>query len=333
MELTAAETQVLVAVSVLHSREQQANRETVDDLGRYYFGMYRADWSGAFESLETKRLLEHGDGGYVIPQAARALAEQVRQANPQFKFFYDEFFTRAIASPAHARFCERVYGRNLCQHGMMDIQQLEFLLRVLSLDDDTRVLDLGCGNGMIAEYISDATGAYVTGMDTSAVGIGQAIERTRGKATRLAFICGDMRQSALPVHSFDVIVAIDSLGFIPEHERLLERLRETIAPGGRLAAFHSAWAGVDEPKDRLRADGTRVAQALAHGGLKYQAFDFTVQEVEHWKSKLQVAEELREEFQAEGNAFLFERRHLEATLHQQYVQSGNLSRYLYLVEF
>lgn len=61
--------------------------------------------------------------------------------------------------------CERVFGRDLGQHGYMNQAQLDLLLQVLQLDASHHGLDLGCGNGLIAEYVSDRTGAHITGLD------------------------------------------------------------------------------------------------------------------------------------------------------------------------
>ena len=47
--------------------------------------------------------------------------------------FYNEFYLRAELSPAHARFCEQVYGQNLCQHGMADLPQLQLLVDLLEV--------------------------------------------------------------------------------------------------------------------------------------------------------------------------------------------------------
>ena len=49
------------------------------------------------------------------------------------------------------------------------------------------MLDLGCGNGKMAEYISDCTGANLTGIDFIPFAIQQAQERTQAKRDRLEF--------------------------------------------------------------------------------------------------------------------------------------------------
>jgi hypothetical protein len=38
--------------------------------------------------------------------------------------FYNDFYPRAEQSKAHRTLCERVYGKNLCQHGMADMNQI-----------------------------------------------------------------------------------------------------------------------------------------------------------------------------------------------------------------
>ena len=94
--------------------------------------------------------------------------------------FYERFYRAVAGSPAHATFCERVFGRNLCQHGFADMAQLDALIAAVQLQPGQAGLDLGCGNGMIAEYIADRTGASMTGLDF----IPQAIQPTPRRGSR-----------------------------------------------------------------------------------------------------------------------------------------------------
>ena len=81
------------------------------------------------------------------------------------KDFYEKYYTAMKSSAAHAEFCERVFGKNLCQHGFADMAQLDLLLEVTGLRPGQRALDLGCGNGLITEYLSDESGAHITGLE------------------------------------------------------------------------------------------------------------------------------------------------------------------------
>ena len=101
------------------------------------------------------------------------------------KDFYTAFYAAVEYSPAHALFCERVFGRNLSQHRFADLRQLELLLQAVPIISDQKVLELGCGNGLVSEYLSDRTGAHVTGLDYIPGAVDQARRRTAVKSNRL----------------------------------------------------------------------------------------------------------------------------------------------------
>jgi cyclopropane fatty-acyl-phospholipid synthase-like methyltransferase len=330
--LTVAEQQLLIAVSTLQERGEAADTAAIDALAEGYFGIYREVCPSAYGRLVARGLLLCEPGSYALSLVGQPLAARLRAENPRHRYFYDEYFTRCATSRAHAAFCERVYGRDLCQHGMMDMRQLGKLIDVLGLDAGSRVLELGCGNGLVAEHISDATRAHVTGIDTSSVGIRQATERTQAKRSRLAFACGDMRQFDYPLAAFDTAIAIDTLYYVADLELFLARLQPAIVPGGQVAAFVSSWVGAQGDRASLRPDQTPFARALCSLGWAYRTWDFSAQEADHWRLKFQVAAELEADFVAEGNAFLFHKRFIEAEYHQTYVDCGCVSRYLYLAE-
>jgi len=333
LELTEAEKQVLIALAELAARGRPDDGDALEALGRDCFGAYLVNWSSAYSRLARRGILEQRSSGYRIAPAWQALGDLLRAENPRYLYFYDEFFARAQDSQAHAAFCEQVYGRNLCQHGMMDMSQLDMLLDVLDLDKGQRVLELGCGNGMVAEYISDISRAHLVGIDTSAVGIRQAAERTRRKRARLSFLRADMRALPFAAGAFAAAIAIDSAYYAGHLEQWIGWLREVVRGGGHMAVFFSAWARADEPLDRLQPDQNRLAQALKAHSLRYRTWDFTASEIQHWQRKLQAATALRAAFEAEGNAFLYRKRWIEAEYHRPYVEVGRVSRYLYDVEF
>ena len=320
---------MLAVMALLDSRGTPVDEAALDAAGSDYFGMYRVDWSGAEESLiRSDLLLREGEVLRLTGDGA-SVAERCRADHPKHLYFYNEYFTRAETSEAHARFCTLVYGRDLCQHGMMDMEQLDALIAALGLGAGSRVLELGCGNGRIAEYISDVTEAHVFGVDSSTVGIRQAIQRTAAKRDRLAFSAGDMAQVPLPFTAFDALVAVDSFYFVADLDGLLERLALALRPGGQMAVTWSSWASADRAS--LAPEGNRFAQTLQHRGLSYHTLDFTAQEAAHWRRKLEVLRGMEADFASEDNLFLYRKRLVEAESHQEYVEAGMVSRYLYLV--
>jgi ubiquinone/menaquinone biosynthesis C-methylase UbiE len=332
MDFTPAEQQILALLDFLEKRQRPRDLHAIQDSSEAYFGMYRLDWTGAMEKLIGRGYLHLEEGQLHLTDAGRPLAARLRLQHPKHRYFYDEFFSRAASSRAHAELCEQVYGKNLCQHGLMDMTQLERMLQILDLGKRSCLLELGCGNGMIAEYIAATTGAQVTGLDISGVGIQQALERTKDRSSQLAFIQTDMLCLDFPPNRFDSVIAIDSLYFVSDLLALLDRLDAIVLPGGQLGVFWSSWQGDDDPASLLQASETPFAQALKKRGLPYQAWDLTVQEIEHWTRKLQVVNRLKAAFEAEGNQFLFNNRFLEANTHQRFVSAGRVSRYFYRVQ-
>lgn len=94
------------------------------------------------------------------------------------------------------------------------------------------VVDLGCGTGELTAVLHDHTGASSTlGIDTSAAMLERAAAHSR---PGLRFEPGDIAGLDAP-GAFDVVFANAALQWVPDHDRLLERLTACLRPGGQLA--------------------------------------------------------------------------------------------------
>jgi cyclopropane fatty-acyl-phospholipid synthase-like methyltransferase len=256
--------------------------------------------------------------------------------NPPMFDFYSRFYEAVASSAANARYCTLVYGRNLCQHGFADMPDVDHLVRVSGIMAGSRVLDLGCGNGMIAEYISDQTGAHVTGVDFVQRAIDDAQARTAGKPDRLAFHVMDMARLDFPRASFDVIISIDTLYFGDVYETLLHAL-PLLRPGGRLAAFFAECCPPNTPletyaREQILPDGTRLAQALKRLGLPYRTWDYTERMLAHVRRRQPVLQALKPQFEAEGHQFLYASHLAEANGTERALVNGVGGRFLYLAQ-
>lgn len=252
------------------------------------------------------------------------------------KDFYEAYYAAVVTSQAHHLFCERVFGRDLGQHGFMDQAQLDLLLQVLQLDASHHGLDLGCGNGLIAEYMSDRTGAHITGLDYIVGAISQAQHRTIEKANRLSFRVGDINQLALSPNAFDAILSIDSMYFSTDYAATIRALKLALRPKGQLAIFFShgrePWVPKESfPKETLSPDKTPLAQALIANDLTFQTWDLTPQDYELAQRRKAVLADLKPQFAAEGNLFIYENRLGDADGISQAIEDGLHARYLYQV--
>lgn len=198
-----------------------------------------------------------------------------------------------------------------------------------------RVLDMGCGNGFIAEYLSDTSGAHLTGIDFIPDAIWQAQERTRAKADRLDFRVGDIDHLDFPPASFDIIVSIDTMYFTPLVETV-QQMKMLLKPGGQMAIFYSHGREPWVPRETFDTastlpNATPLALALQANNLLYETWDYTAGDYAHALRKREIAEELKADFEAEGNLFLYENHRGEAVGVATAIEEGNHRRYLYHV--
>ncbi len=332
MNLSEAEIQVLASLEEAELDALPNDRASLEKGGERY-SIYLEDWSGAFSSLVAKGLIEGGDSGYRLTESGRPLGHAYHQERPdRFWYYYQRFWKAAYESTTHSRLCERVFGKDLCQDGMVDMAALEDLLARLDPKPGDHLLDLGCGAGVIAEYISDQTGARITGLDNAVPAIAFANERTADKRSRLTFMTGDMNVLDLPAHSFDAAISLDTLYWAADLADTLSQMVRAIKPGGQMGIFMMQGPWDDDPPGIVEAGDTKLGRALSKLNLTYDAYDYTTQNVEFWRRNWKAAVDLRDDFEAEGNGFIAASLIKEAE--EEFlpaIEAGKMTRYLYHV--
>jgi 2-polyprenyl-3-methyl-5-hydroxy-6-metoxy-1,4-benzoquinol methylase len=128
---------------------------------------------------------------------------------------------------------ERVYSRvrfSILRPKLLSVMDL-------LLTDEGRILDVGCGFGLFAGYFGQThPRRRIVGLDPDARRVGIA----RQVAARLGlrehrFVVGDVRDATLE-GPFDAAYVLDVMHHLPtvDQRRVLERLRDALAPGGML---------------------------------------------------------------------------------------------------
>jgi len=244
---------------------------------------------------------------------------------------YDNLLSRTGSSKAYSMFCERVFGKDLSQFNVLDMEQLNTLIEKLELKSGEVALDLGCGNGRIAEYISDVTGAKIVGLDFAAEVIKNAQQRTVDKKDRLTYVVGEMDELSFEEGSFDAIISIDTMYFVESIDVTIGKLRSLLKPAnGRLAIFYDQTCDVDESREVLLPQNTRVGTALSSNGFVYETVDFTGSSRGVWIREMEAAEELKELFVKEGNVDIYEDRAQDAKRTLEKIEDGRHVRYFFL---
>jgi len=103
---------------------------------------------------------------------------------------------------------------------------------VLPLPPQPRVLDLGCGIGGPARWLSQAVEATVLGLSPSEVGIDLA-NRLSADDPRTSFEVGDAQHNGQPDDHYDLVWVMESSHLMPEKPRMIRDAYRALKPGGR----------------------------------------------------------------------------------------------------
>ncbi len=110
-----------------------------------------------------------------------------------------------------------------------------------------RVLDVGCGDGLLA-CVAAARGAAVTGIDPDPAMLAAARRRAAGAGLELNLRYGTITHLPFPDGSFDIVTAITVLCFVPEAGAAFREMARMLRPGGRLVLGElgrwSLWAAL-----------------------------------------------------------------------------------------
>jgi len=324
--------QVLASIRRAELEGEPTDRATLEN-GADRYWKYLEDWSGSWQSLLADGLIQGNDSGYSLTERGRPLAERYYAERPDhFWYYYQHYYPAAQASRAHSQLCERVFGKDLTQDGQADMGSLHDLITYLDIREGDRVLDLGCGAGGISEYLSDATGAQVTGLDYAASAIETAGNRAIGKEDRLAYVQGDMNTLDFPDHSFDKVVSIDTIYWVANVDDALASIGKLVKPDGRIGIFVANTPLMDDSQGAYELHGTWIAKSLKRLSLNYDAYDYTESFLSFWPRMKEVAIDLRDDFVAEGNEVIFDSFMLDAD--EDYLpaaEAGKLRRFLYVI--
>jgi len=188
---------------------------------------------------------------------------------------------------------------------------------------------------MVVEYISDITGARAWGMDYCPDAIEIAAARTRNKRERLTYQVGNLDFLDFPEHFFDAIISIDSLYMPNNLEDTLQKMTRLLKAGGQIATFYiqMAW-GDGADRATLLPEKTPLGETLRKMGLAFETRDYSRQTYQLMQLKRKFGQEMKPDFEAEGNFSLYEFiiNESESSVEPYDPDTCNFSRYLYQIK-
>ncbi len=109
----------------------------------------------------------------------------------------------------------------------------------LDLDPGSSVLDIGCGIGGTARFLTESTGCRVTGVDLTPefVEVARTLTDWTGHGERLSFHVGNVLKLPFDAESFDAAVQLHVGMNIPDKAELFTEIFRVLRPGGALAIY------------------------------------------------------------------------------------------------
>ena len=150
------------------------------------------------------------------------------------------------------------------------VPMIDDYLNAMHIDTAQRVLDLGCGTGVIARRIARRPNfsGRVLGVDLSdyLTRAAKGFAQKEGLAERVEFRTGDSQMLTLPDATFDAIVIHTLVSHVDDVGAVLQHCARMLVPGGVIAIFDGDYAsltfGGDDPT-QARKDDEAIIGAIA----------------------------------------------------------------------
>jgi SAM-dependent methyltransferase len=115
-----------------------------------------------------------------------------------------------------------------------DERRLTDLREVAGLDASMRVLDLGCGPGIVSESLAHDAG-QVVGLDLTPEMLKRASKRcTDAGHANATFVLGNSKLLPFPTSSFDAVVTRSAIHHFDDPATVLAEVARILRPGGHL---------------------------------------------------------------------------------------------------
>jgi SAM-dependent methyltransferase len=143
--------------------------------------------------------------------------------------------TGALAA-AYARWRSSELGQ------ITDALEHRLLLEMARITPGMEVLDVGCGDGVLAGMFAQA-GAVVTGVDADPEMIAVARKRAFADSTSARFLLADAARLPFATSAFDLVVASALLCLVRDRRAVVVEMARALKPGGRLVIGElGAWS-------------------------------------------------------------------------------------------
>ena len=118
------------------------------------------------------------------------------------------------------------------------VSKISFLVNMMHLEQGMRILDVGCGTGILFPFIKKQTEekGSVVALDISMNMLCQAKEKYQEDFT---YLQGDAEKAPFKENLFDAVICFSCFPHFPEKETALQSLYSALKTNGDLFVVHS----------------------------------------------------------------------------------------------
>ncbi|MDT4998580.1 MAG: arsenite methyltransferase [Mycobacterium sp.] len=137
------------------------------------------------------------------------------------------------------------------------IRRRRLVMNALGAQPGEDVVDVGCGPGFYLTELAEQVGPQgsVTGIDRAPAMLAVAAKRAE-RHENVAFHRADATSLPVPDQTFDALLSVQVLEYVPDVDRAIAEIHRVLRPGGRAVIWDVDWATVSWQSgddERMRA--------------------------------------------------------------------------------
>jgi sterol 24-C-methyltransferase len=168
-----------------------------------------------------------------------------------------------------------------------------YLALKMNIQENAKVLDVGCGVGGPAREIVKFTGANVVGLNNNDYQIERATRyaEREGLSHKLSFVKSDFMQMSFEDNSFDAVYAIEATVHAPSLEGIYSEIFRVLKPGGVFGVYE--WLMTDAyDNNNMRHREIRLGIEEGDGISNMEKIEVAVAAMKAAGFELEVSEDL-----------------------------------------
>ena len=139
----------------------------------------------------------------------------------------------------------------ICEH---DPKKIQTILKRTGLEHHARILDIGCGTGILERFLLEYQPQQIVGIDIA----GKMIDKAKEKYKDYSTISFEQKDAMIYTgQRFDYIIIYSAYPHFSQPRSLIKHMRDLLLPNGKLVICHS------ESKECINAHHDKYANQLS----------------------------------------------------------------------